>query len=154
MKEKNGRENEDVLKRTYYGSLVLLFIVFVIFLFRTSYYPLPDLYAGETADIIEDTGSHHEAIPVPAASGSDSSVSKTVRQKNIINDLTVTEKLVNINNAPADELCTLKGIGAKTAEAIVKYREINGGFKCKEDLMKVKGIGKKKYSALADKIVL
>ena len=53
---------------------------------------------------------------------------------------TLSER-VNINTASAGELATLKGIGAKTAAAIVEYREMFGRFESIEDLTKVKGIG-------------
>lgn len=49
---------------------------------------------------------------------------------------------VNVNQASAEELATLlNGIGQSKAHAIVMYRDKNGPFKSKEELMKVKGIG-------------
>ena len=51
---------------------------------------------------------------------------------------------VNINTASAHQLmASLKGIGSKKAAAIVKYRKKNGKFTSIDDLLKVKGIGKK-----------
>lgn len=50
---------------------------------------------------------------------------------------------VNINTATAGELVTLNGVGAKTAQAIVDYRELMGRFDSVDDLTKVKGIGVK-----------
>lgn len=55
---------------------------------------------------------------------------------------TLSER-VNINTASAGELATLKGVGAKTAQAIVDYREMFGRFESVDDLTKVKGIGDK-----------
>ena len=52
---------------------------------------------------------------------------------------------ININQADAKALTTLKGIGKDRAVKIVEYREKNGPFKKIEDLMKVKGIGKKLF---------
>ncbi|KMY69265.1 hypothetical protein AAU61_02870 [Desulfocarbo indianensis] len=52
-------------------------------------------------------------------------------------------KPVNINTASEKELQQLKGVGPKTAKAIADYRKKHGEFKSAEDLMKVKGIGKK-----------
>ncbi len=49
--------------------------------------------------------------------------------------------LININTADAEELDTLEGIGAKTAEAIIRYREQNGEFKTVNELSEVSGIG-------------
>ena len=51
---------------------------------------------------------------------------------------------ININTANADSLAVnIKGVGKKKAEAIVAYRQSNGPFKAVEEIMKVKGIGKK-----------
>ena len=51
---------------------------------------------------------------------------------------------VNVNTADAKTISeSLKGIGLKKAEAIVKYRTEKGLFKTADDLTKVKGIGKK-----------
>lgn len=51
---------------------------------------------------------------------------------------------VNINSANAEELAaTLQGIGLTKAKAIVDWRQQHGEFKQVEDLLKVKGIGKK-----------
>lgn len=54
-------------------------------------------------------------------------------------------KPVNINTASEKELQQLAGVGPKTAKAIVEYRKKNGNFKTAEDLMKVKGVGKKTF---------
>ena len=50
---------------------------------------------------------------------------------------------VSINNGSKEELMTLKGIGEKTAEAIIDYRNKYGLFTNIDDLKNVKGIGKK-----------
>jgi competence protein ComEA len=51
---------------------------------------------------------------------------------------------VNVNTADARTLAReLQGIGMAKAEAIVSYREKNGPFKGADDLVKVKGLGKK-----------
>lgn len=52
----------------------------------------------------------------------------------------VVEK-ININKATAEQLAVIKGIGAKKAQAIIDYREMNGDFVDVNDLVKVKGIG-------------
>ena len=59
------------------------------------------------------------------------------------NETVASMQKVNINKADAKALTTLKGIGKDRAVKIIEYREKNGPFKKIEDLMKVKGIGKK-----------
>jgi competence ComEA-like helix-hairpin-helix protein len=55
---------------------------------------------------------------------------------------------VDINSAPAYELQLLKGIGEKTAAAIVQERETNGPFRGVDDLKRVHGIGDKTLEEL------
>jgi len=59
---------------------------------------------------------------------------------------------LNINLANVEELQTLSGIGPSTAEKIVADREANGPFPSIEDLMRVSGIGEKKFAAIKDSI--
>jgi competence ComEA-like helix-hairpin-helix protein len=56
--------------------------------------------------------------------------------------------LVNINTAGSDLLQTLPGIGPKTAERIIEYRETVGRFRSIEAIQDVKGIGPKRYEKL------
>lgn len=58
------------------------------------------------------------------------------------------EPLVNINTATEEELDELPGVGESTARAIVEDRERNGPFALPEDLMRVSGIGEKKFERL------
>jgi len=59
---------------------------------------------------------------------------------------------VNINKATVKELQGLPGIGQVTAERIVAYRAEKGKFKSSEDLLKVKGVGKKSLEKIRDLI--
>lgn len=60
---------------------------------------------------------------------------------------------IDVNRASAAELVTLKGIGPAKAQAIIKEREDNGKYKSIDDLLRVKGIGKKTLSSIKDSIV-
>jgi len=55
---------------------------------------------------------------------------------------------VNLNTATVDQLLALPGIGPSKAAAIVETRQKIGGFKKVEDLMRVKGIGRKTFRKL------
>jgi competence protein ComEA len=61
---------------------------------------------------------------------------------------------ININSASAEQLQVVKGIGEKTAAAIVAYREAHGAFKAVSDLVNVKGIGEKKLDKIDDNLVV
>ncbi|MEX2151273.1 MAG: helix-hairpin-helix domain-containing protein [Steroidobacteraceae bacterium] len=51
---------------------------------------------------------------------------------------------VNVNTADAKTLAReLEGVGKAKADAIVTYREKNGPFKSADELVKVRGLGKK-----------
>ncbi len=59
---------------------------------------------------------------------------------------------IDLNSASVAQLEELHGVGAKTAAAIVAYREAHGSFKSVDDLKHVKGIGEKKLSKIEDDI--
>ena len=66
----------------------------------------------------------------------------------------VTSDLVNrvgvdINSASAALLSHVAGIGAKIAQNIIDFRDANGNFTTKAQLLKVKGLGKKAYEQAA-----
>lgn len=61
---------------------------------------------------------------------------------------------VNINSAGVPELTMLNGIGDKKAQLIIDYREENGLFMKKEDLMNIPGIGEKTFESLEPYITI
>lgn len=66
----------------------------------------------------------------------------------------VDSSLLNVNFATLQQLQALPGIGKKKAQAIIDYRENHGRFVKLDDLAKVKGIGKKLVSKLANRITI
>jgi len=60
---------------------------------------------------------------------------------------------ININTADINGLMELEGVGVKTAENIVDYRSQKGPFSSPEDLMRVKGIGEKKFGKIKNSII-
>ncbi|MCD4667101.1 MAG: helix-hairpin-helix domain-containing protein [Sulfurimonas sp.] len=56
---------------------------------------------------------------------------------------------VDINSASVSLLSHVAGIGVKTAQNIIDYRQTNGDFTTKSQLLKVKGLGKKAYEQAA-----
>lgn len=57
---------------------------------------------------------------------------------------------IDINMADIEELMTLDGIGEVTASAIVNYRELNGNFHNRNELINVAGIGEAKLAKIYD----
>ena len=58
------------------------------------------------------------------------------------------QETVELNTATAAELRTLPGVGERTAERIIEYREEHGGFEKIEDLMNVRGTGERTFLRL------
>jgi uncharacterized protein len=56
---------------------------------------------------------------------------------------------VDINSASASLLSHVAGIGTKIAQNLISYRDENGNFTTKDELLKVKGLGKKAYEQAA-----
>ena len=61
---------------------------------------------------------------------------------------------ININTASRAELMDLSGIGQVLAERIINYRTANGPFSQIDDLMKVSGIGAKRFEAIRERITV
>ncbi len=55
---------------------------------------------------------------------------------------------LNINNASADQLEKLPGIGRKTGETIIAFRNENGAFRRVEHLMLIRGISEERFVEL------
>ncbi len=61
---------------------------------------------------------------------------------------------VDLNSADSATLQTLPGIGPALAERIIEYRRTHGGFRSPEELMRISGIGPRKFSDLKDRITV
>lgn len=78
-----------------------------------------------------------------------------MNQKQLTESLTgVVEKVVNevgvdLNTASVSLLNYVSGIGNTTAKNIISYREKNGSFKSRKELLNVKKLGKKTYEQCA-----
>lgn len=61
---------------------------------------------------------------------------------------------VNINTADEAALTTIPGIGPRTAQAIIAWRDQNGPFGSVDQLMEVKGIGPAKLEAMRSAVTV
>src|SRR5260221_135083 len=57
-------------------------------------------------------------------------------------------KPININTANSEELQQVPGIGPATAEKILQMRRSYGAFKSVDDLLSIKGLGKKRLEKM------
>lgn len=62
--------------------------------------------------------------------------------------------LISLNRASQSELEQLPGVGPALAQRIMDWRSANGGFKKKEDLLNISGIGDKLFSGFKDQVTL
>jgi competence protein ComEA len=66
----------------------------------------------------------------------------------------VSDGRININTAGLEELMTLNGVGESRARAIMEYRETNGPFQTKEEIMQIPGIKEGIFSKIKEQIVV
>lgn len=62
--------------------------------------------------------------------------------------------LVSLNRSNQAELEELPGVGPALAQRLIDWRSANGGFKAKEDLLSVSGIGQKLFASIKDLVTL
>lgn len=66
----------------------------------------------------------------------------------------VKNEPIDINSAGLQRLQQLNGIGATYAQRIISYRRVNGGFKSKDELLNVRGIGSTRLQKIEPFIVV
>lgn len=64
------------------------------------------------------------------------------------NESAIGSFVLNVNKAGQKELQKLPGIGPAYAERIIQYRRENGSFSKKDELLNIKGIGKKRLAKI------
>lgn len=60
----------------------------------------------------------------------------------------VRSLIINVNTASLKELQELPGIGPAYSKRIIEYRKKHGGFSAVDELIRIKGIGKKRLEKL------
>ena len=102
-------------------------------------------------DLIEEAGGLLED-----ADTSTLNLSQKVKDQMVIYVLKHGEKPKQISDggtsSSSGDMINISGVGKTKAEAIISYREKNGDFKKKEDITKVRGIGKATFEKIKDKI--
>lgn len=95
-----------------------------------------------------------EPIKIPAPKFSEQQPNNTSQNfKKQSKNMEQASAIININTATIAELDTLPGIGPAIANRIVEFRNQQPFTKI-EDIMLVKGIGKKKFAKLQERITV
>lgn len=94
-------------------------------------------YSGTTAD----------AEPVTALLAADTVVRKPQRFPSRLKPSKITSGIIHLSTATAQDLMRLPGVGEATAQKILEARA-EKRFRRIEDVMRVNGIGKKKFEAM------
>ena len=63
-------------------------------------------------------------------------------------------EIVNLNQATAEELQALPGVGPALSERIILYRTEHGPFKSVDQLTEVKGVGQTKLAKFKDQLTI
>jgi competence protein ComEA len=74
--------------------------------------------------------------------------------KQVSSSVNIQGDKISLNQANLQQLQTLNGVGEKKAQAIIEYRQKNGGFKTVDELVNVKGIGPKLLEKNKARLVL
>jgi competence protein ComEA len=82
-------------------------------------------------------------------SSGDAGGSDSVRHARGKNDYSLLPRSININTASKEELTRLPGIGDAMAERILAYRDENGSFSTIDELINIRGIGRKKLDRIS-----
>lgn len=92
-------------------------------------------------------------INVPAVQN-DVAIEKSEVVGNKTENVTETNKVININLATKEELMTLNSIGEAKALSIIEYRITNGNFKTVDEIKNVKGLGESIFAKIKDNITV
>ncbi len=97
------------------------------------------IYTAEETAAMKEQGQVSADAPAANASG--------------VSESTDGDK-VNLNTASLEQLMSLPGIGASRAQAILEYRESQGGFASIEEVMQIGGIKSALFEKMKDRITV
>jgi competence protein ComEA len=97
-----------------------------------------------TVNLAREVSDGEQVVVMAAGGQSGSAAAQTSAQA----------ALISLNRASQLELEALPGVGPTLAGRMIDWRTANGGFKKKEDLLKVSGIGNKMFDGMKDLVTL
>lgn len=155
--------------RQVFFFVLFIFFLFVLFFLEYFYQPLKKEKQEIAVQIIYHEKSYN--LELEAYSTIEEALSRIdleddvlesainyqqiLSHRDVINIPIIQEiQCISINYASLEALTSIKGIGPKTAQSIIDFREGFGTFQSLEDLLSIKGIGEKKLEAMRDSICL
>lgn len=79
---------------------------------------------------------------------------ETVFESSECADTVIVEFPIELNTATFEEFMALPGIGETIAGNIIAYREANGGFYNRQELLNISGIGEAKFQLIYDLVYI
>jgi len=154
----NATRGAVVREVSYIVTIIVLIITVIAVKAAPGAAPEPIVYnvvAGEAEDVVEAAGEVVEGDlpgdePVGNSAGSKPSSSGKSSQPAKV---TAGQK-ININTAGSAQLQRLPGVGPSKAQAIIDYRDANGGFSTIDEIKRVKGIGDATFNGFRDNITV
>jgi len=142
--------------RLIFFLILILFIGLALKVFKNTYSQHEKFnYTYVDSLFIEYEGRINVTDDVFAMARDTTIINELIRRHDLSKKNTLPpDKKININEASENELALLPNVGTKTAEKIIKYREKTIKFKSIEDVMKIKGIGKKKFEKMKNNITV
>ena len=141
--------------------LLLIFLVLLVYSFFSNFFLATN---NDDKKISVKVNEKEYTVPVGTTYEELKDEYKLDDSSNVADDVVLSDKQevlvddasekISINKATYEELITLPGIGPKTAEKIIEYRNTYGHFWTIEDPPHVKGIGDKKYAKLKEFITI
>lgn len=108
---------------------------------------LVDSIALAEQSVIAQQPSSSAGMLVGTASAESTVSADTERPKKQSKEEALKNRRIELNSATEAELMLLPGVGEKMAATIIEQRKVNP-FQRPEDLMRIKGIGEKKFAKL------
>ncbi len=143
MKNEEKRADHKTLQRSDLRILVLLFLGFGFLLFRQATVNIWP--SGNQIESQTELGWNHAGLCAET-----SSLNCNREKEGMAVHLTpFFFKQIPVNSASKELLLTIKGVGPKMADSIIRARRELGPFQKSEDLLRIHGIGQKRMDYLA-----
>ncbi|WMJ23095.1 helix-hairpin-helix domain-containing protein [Paludicola sp. MB14-C6] len=110
------------------------------------YYQTPENETKQPSPNNKDANVSSKNAPTTSSKSTSSKVTSSKPQE--------YTGIVNLNTGTFEQLCSLDGIGEVLSQRIIEYRKAHGPFKTIEGILKVSGIGDKKFTAIKNRITV